>query len=71
MNLTCQNSQGTRPKIVGQMPELIEQCSKREYKEWEKWYSEKGPKELTKLLKKFMNGPKFSKRNKFYRQRIG
>jgi hypothetical protein len=44
MNLANQNAQGTRPKIVGQMSELIEQCPKGTYEEWVRWYSEKMPK---------------------------
>jgi hypothetical protein len=43
MNLANQNAQGTRPKVVGQMSELIEQCPKGTYEEWVKWYSEKMP----------------------------
>jgi hypothetical protein len=41
INLANQNAQGTRPKVVGQMSELIEQCPKGTYEEWVKWYSEK------------------------------
>jgi hypothetical protein len=43
MNLANQNAQGTRPKVVGQMSELIEQCPKGTYEEWVKWYSQKMP----------------------------
>lgn len=43
MNLANQNAQGTRPKVVGQMSELIEQCPKGTFEEWVKWYSEKMP----------------------------
>ena len=43
MNLANQNAQGTRPKIVGQMSELIEECPKGPYHEWVKWYSERMP----------------------------
>jgi hypothetical protein len=43
MNLANQNAQGTRPRIVGQMSELIEQCPKGNYGEWVQWYSEKMP----------------------------
>ena len=43
MNLANQNAQGTRPRVVGQMSELIEQCPKGNYEEWVKWYSEKMP----------------------------
>lgn len=43
MNLANQNAQGTRPKVVGQMSELIEQCPKGTYNQWVEWYSEKIP----------------------------
>jgi len=43
MNLANQNAQGTRPKVVGQMSELIEQCPKGTYEKWVTWYSEKMP----------------------------
>jgi hypothetical protein len=43
MNLANQNAQGTRPKVVGQMSELIEECPKGTYEQWVKWYSEKMP----------------------------
>jgi hypothetical protein len=46
MNLANQNAQGTRPKVVGQMSELIEQCPKGAYAEWVKWYSERMPKAI-------------------------
>jgi MjaI restriction endonuclease len=31
MNLANQNAQGTRPNVVGQMSELIEECPKGTY----------------------------------------
>ena len=43
MNLANQNSQGTRPRIVGQMSELVEECPKGTYDEWVIWYSKKMP----------------------------
>ena len=43
MNLANQNAQGTRPKVVGQMSELIEECPKGTYQQWVKWYSERMP----------------------------
>jgi hypothetical protein len=38
LNLANQNAQGTRPKIVGQMSELIEQFGGKSLDEWERWY---------------------------------
>ena len=43
MNLANQNAQGTRPKVVGQMSELIEECPKGTYDQWVEWYSQKMP----------------------------
>jgi hypothetical protein len=43
MNLANQNSQGTRPKVVGQLSELIQQFDKKTISEWEEWYKEKMP----------------------------
>ena len=43
INLANQNSQGTRPNVVGQMSELIEECPKGTYEQWVKWYSGKMP----------------------------
>lgn len=52
MNLANQNAQGTRPKVVGQMSELIEQCPKGSYDEWVKWYSEHMPKAVDDATEK-------------------
>jgi len=38
LNLANQNAQGTRPRIVGQMSELIQEFSGRSVREWEDWY---------------------------------
>jgi hypothetical protein len=46
MNLANQNAQGTRPRVVGQMSELIEKCPKGTYNDWVKWYSERMPEAL-------------------------
>ncbi len=43
INLANQNSQGTRPKIVGQLSELIQECPSKTYGGWEKWYLKKYP----------------------------
>jgi hypothetical protein len=43
MNLANQNAQGTRPKVVGQMSDLIEKCPKGTYEQWVKWYSQQMP----------------------------
>lgn len=40
INLANQNSQGTRPKVVGQMSDLVMQFEGKSVVEWEKWYLE-------------------------------
>jgi len=40
LNLANQNAQGTRPSVVGQMSELIQEFSGQSITEWEKWYIE-------------------------------
>jgi len=44
INLANQNAQGTRPKVVGQMSELIKQFPGQAYEEWVSWYLEQMPK---------------------------
>ena len=43
MNLCNQNAQGTRPSVVGQMSELVQECPYKTYKEWREWYLSKKP----------------------------
>lgn len=43
INLANQNAQGTRPKVVGQMSELILHFTGKELGEWEKWYLKQKP----------------------------
>ena len=43
MNLANSNAQGTRPKIVGQMSDLIQEFEGNSFKEWEVWYQERYP----------------------------
>ncbi|MGK9477628.1 MjaI family restriction endonuclease [Melioribacter sp. OK-6-Me] len=43
INLANQYAQGTRPKVVGQMSELIQEFEGKTLSEWEKWYLEKKP----------------------------
>ena len=52
INLANQNAQGTRPKVVGQMTELIQEFSGKSIEEWEKWYLEKHPDAIEKATKK-------------------
>lgn len=43
MNLANQNAQGTRPKVVGQMTELFQEFTGRDFEEWVRWYGAKRP----------------------------
>jgi len=43
LNLANQNSQGTRPKVVGQMSDLIQEFDGRTIDEWVEWYEERHP----------------------------
>ena len=43
LNLANQNAQGTRPKIVGQMSDLIQQFEGSTLAEWEEWYMSQNP----------------------------
>jgi len=52
MNLANQNSQGTRPKVVGQMSDLIQEFDGKSLSEWEKWYLEKHPDALDDATEK-------------------
>jgi len=43
INLDNQNAQGTRPRIVGQMTELIQEFEGNLFDEWEAWYKNQHP----------------------------
>jgi hypothetical protein len=52
MNLANQNAQGTRPKVVGQMSDLIEECPKGTYEQWVNWYSQRMPQAVDEATEK-------------------
>lgn len=52
INLANQNSQGTRPKVIGQLSELIQECPSKTYEGWKKWYLEKHPKAIDNATEK-------------------
>ncbi len=61
INLANQNAQGTRPRVVGQLTELIKECPKRTYKEWKNWYLAKYPNAIenaTERINEMMNNLK-------------
>lgn len=43
LNLANQNAQGTRPKVVGQLSELIQKCPAKKYANWVEWYKKELP----------------------------
>ncbi len=43
INLANQNAQGTRPIIVGQMSELIQQYPGKDFEGWKSWYTKQQP----------------------------
>lgn len=56
INLGNQNSQGTRPKVVGQMSELVFECPYKTQKEWEEWYLERYPDAIENATDKAYEG---------------
>ena len=52
INLANQNAQGTRPAVVGQLSELIQEFTGKTLEEWEKWYLEQHPGAIEKATKK-------------------
>jgi len=52
MNLANQYAQGTRPRVVGQMSELIQEFTGKTLAEWEKWYLEQKPQAIRAATEK-------------------
>ena len=52
INLANQNSQGTRPKVVGQLSDLIQKCPHKEYEKWKEWYLEQQPEAVDNATEK-------------------
>lgn len=52
INLANQNAQGTRPRVVGQLSELIVKCPHKEYRKWKEWYLQQQPKAIDDATKK-------------------
>lgn len=52
LNLANQNAQATRPAVVGQMSELIQEFSGKSIEEWEHWYLEKHPDAIQRATEK-------------------
>lgn len=52
LNLANQNSQATRPRIVGQLSDLIQEFKGNNLTKWEEWYSKKYPNAIETAAKK-------------------
>ena len=52
MNLANQNAQGTRPRVVGQLSELIKECPEKNYQGWKDWYLKKYPQAIANATEK-------------------
>jgi len=54
INLANQYAQGTRPKVVGQMSELIQEFEGKTLSEWEEWYLKKKPDAIRNATEKIL-----------------
>lgn len=54
INLANQYAQGTRPKVVGQMSELIQEFEGKTLQEWEEWYLTKKPDAIKNATEKIL-----------------
>jgi uncharacterized protein YukE len=54
INLANQYAQGTRPKVVGQMSELIQEFEGKTLREWEEWYLKKKPDAINNATEKIL-----------------
>lgn len=55
MNLANQNAQGTRPRIVGQMSDLIQEFGNDTMENWESWYLSKYPNAIESATERIFN----------------
>ena len=55
INLVNSNAGGTRPKVVGQMSELVKEFDGRSIEEWIAWYSERYPSAVNDATNKIWN----------------
>ncbi|MDI6765579.1 MAG: MjaI family restriction endonuclease [Bacteroidota bacterium] len=59
INLANQNSQGTRPKVVGKLSDLIHKFKGNKFFEWEDWYLKNYPEAIQnakeRIIKMFKN----------------
>lgn len=54
INLANQYAQGTRPRVVGQMSDLIQEFGGKRLSEWEEWYLKKKPDAIKNATEKIL-----------------
>ncbi len=54
INLANQYAQGTRPRVVGQMSDLIQQFTGKSLSEWEQWYLKQKPNAIRDATEKIL-----------------
>jgi len=55
INLANQNAQGTRPRVVGQLTDLIQEFSGKRLDEWEQWYLQRYPEAIRTAKEKILS----------------
>lgn len=55
INLANRFSQGTRPKVVGQLTDLIQEFPGKTFEEWEQWYLRKYPDAIKTAREKILS----------------
>lgn len=54
LNLANRFAQATRPKVVGQMSELVKECPYKNFEGWRRWYIERYPNAIDDATDKLM-----------------
>ena len=55
INLANQNAQGTRPRVVGQLTDLIQEFPGKTLSEWEQWYLQRYPNSINIAKEKIIS----------------
>lgn len=61
INLANRYAQGTRPRIVGQMTQLIQEFEGETLAQWEDWYLKKNPEAIKNATEKYFKNLKILK----------
>ena len=54
INMANQNAQGTRPRVVGQLTDLIQEFPGKTLDEWEQWYLQRYPDAINNAKEKIL-----------------